>query len=80
MRAHTHSKYIPRGSLRILRSVTGTNSLESVAFLTPDMQVVVVVMNTGDRAVTFKLTDATKTIQSANVTALPHSIQTFLYQ
>ena len=74
------SKYIPRGSQRILRNVAGTDSLESAAFVTPDKQVVVVVMNTADHAVTFKLADVTGTVQSVNVTALPHSIQTFLYQ
>ena len=54
--------------------------MESAAFVTPDKEVVVVVMNTGDSPVTFKLTDITRTVQSVKVTALSHSIQTFLYQ
>ena len=55
-------------------------SLETVAFLTPDKQVTVIVMNTGDGPVTFKLSDiAGSSKQAVKITALAHSIQTFLY-
>ena len=56
------------------------SSLEAIAFLTPDKQVVVVVMNTGDQPITFKLLDIINgNKQAVKITALAHSIQTFLY-
>ena len=51
--------------------------LECVAFLTPTSNVVVVIMNRGDNAVSFKLFDADKQ-KAVKVTALMHSIQTFV--
>ncbi len=74
------SKFVPRGSLRISRSVAGSE-LECVAFLTPEKQVVVVVMNRGDDPVTYKLLDVVEggVGQAVKLIALPHSIQTFLY-
>lgn len=74
------SKYTPRGSLRIYNEVFGSD-LECTAFLTPDKQVVVVVMNTSDQPVTFKLIDTVNggNIQAVKITALAHSIQTFVY-
>ena len=67
-------------STRIFSSVENS-SLECVAFLTPDNSVVVVVMNRGDNAVTFKLLDtvASGKKQALKITALSHSIQTFVY-
>ena len=55
--------------------------LEALAFLTPDKQVVVIVMNTGDQPITFKLLDVVTggNKQAVKITALAHSIQTFLY-
>ena len=51
------SKFVPRGSVRISNTATNT-SLECTAFLTPSNQViVVVVMNTGDSDIAFKLVD-----------------------
>ena len=80
------SKYVPRGSVRINSRVTGSNSLECVAFLTPQKSIVVIVMNTGDETVEFKLADAVtagaaeeQPVQALKAKALPHSIQTFLY-
>ena len=56
------------------------SSLEAVAFLTPDKQVVVIVMNTSDQPITFKLLDVVGSDkQAVKITALAHSIQTFLY-
>ena len=52
--------------------------LECVAFLTPTSNVVVVVMNRGDNAVSFKLFDADKQKAVIKVIALMHSIQTFV--
>lgn len=75
------SKFTPRGSTRITSSVV-KSSLECVAFLTPNStDVVVVVMNRGDDSITFKLldTDASSKQQAVKITALPHSIQTFIY-
>lgn len=74
------SKFVPRGSTRIYSSVMNS-SLESVAFLTPSKQVIVVVMNRGDNSVTFKLLDDDTggDKRAVKVTALPHSIQTFIY-
>ena len=52
------------------------SSLEAVAFFT---QVVVIVMNTGDQPITFKLLDIVGgNKQAVKITALSHSIQTFL--
>ena len=65
--------------MRVLNEVRGS-SLEAVAFLTPQKQVVVVVMNRGDDPVTFKLADCIGgSTQAVKITALAHSIQTFLY-
>ena len=73
------SKYVPRGSVRISNMVSNT-SLECTAFLTPSNQVVVVVMNTEDSDITFKLMDLLpNSKQAAKLTALAHSIQTFIY-
>ena len=57
------------------------SALEALAFLTPDKQVVVIVMNTGDQPITFKLLDVVSSgsKQAVKITALAHSIQTFLY-
>ena len=65
--------------MRVYNAVIGS-SLETVAFLTPEKQVVVVVMNTGDQPITFKLLDVVAgNKQAVKITALAHSIQTFLY-
>ena len=83
------SKYVPRGSVRIDSRVTGSSSLECTAFSTPGGSIVVIVMNTGDEAVEFKLADVVnataaepdgKNMQAFKAKALPHSIQTFLYK
>ena len=68
------SKFVPRGSVRVFNAVVGS-TLESIAFLTPQKQVVVVVMNTGDQPITFKLMDSIgNTSQAVKVIALAHSI------
>jgi len=75
------SKFVPRGSRRISTAVVNS-TLECTAFLTPspNQKVVVMVMNTGDQPVTFKLADLYQgMVQAVKVTALPHSIQTFFY-
>ncbi|KAL5463704.1 hypothetical protein EMCRGX_G032629 [Ephydatia muelleri] len=73
------SKFVPRGSVRISSSVEGS-ALECIAFLTPESEVVVVAMNTGDSPITFKLLDIVAgQPEAVKVTALPHSIQTFVY-
>ena len=65
--------------MRVLNEVSGS-TLEAVAFLTPQKQVVVVVMNRGDQPITFKLVDYVGGVtQAVKVTALAHSIQTFSY-
>ncbi len=53
-------------------------TLESTGFITPDNQVVVIVMNTGDNDVTFKLHDIHYGM-AVSIKAVSHSIQTFLY-
>ena len=74
------SKFVPRGSVRVFNVVVGS-ALEALAFLTPDKQVVVIAMNTGDQPITFKLLDVVSggSKQAVKITALAHSIQTFLY-
>ena len=75
-----HSKNVTRGSVRISNTIFNSNSLECTAFLTPSNQVVVVVMNPGDKPVTFKMVDISGGgKQALKVTALAHSIQTFTY-
>ena len=65
--------------MRIANSVEGS-ALECIAFLTPESEVVVVAMNTGDSPITFKLLDIVAgQPEAVKVTALPHSIQTFVY-
>ena len=60
--------------------MTGSG-LECTAFVTPDKQIVVVVMNTGDKSVHFKLEDINNGgSRSVSAAALPQSIQTFIYQ
>lgn len=54
-----------------------TDALECTAFFTPSSQVVVIVMNAGDNDITFKIKDLVA--GSVQVTALSHSIQTFIY-
>ena len=65
--------------MRVYHSVAGS-TLECITFITPDKQVVVVVMNTGDTTITFKLLDEFNgSKQALKIDALPHSIQTFIY-
>ena len=74
------SKFVPRGSVRI-SNIVSNSSLECTAFLTPSSQVVVVVLNTGDSDITFKLTDTSPTgKQAVKLTAVAHSMQTYLYK
>ena len=73
---HYCSKFTPHGSRRIFSSVMNTQ-LECVAFLTPTGNVVIVVMNRGDSSVSFKLFDGDEQ-KAVHVTALMHSIQTFI--
>ena len=73
------SKYVPRGSVRI-SNIVSNSSLECTAFLTPSSQVVVVVLNTGDNDITFKLTDINSGAKQAlKVDAVAHSINTYMY-
>ncbi len=69
-----------RGSVRVW-SLVDNSSLECLSVLTPDSGMVVVVLNRGQDAVTFKLLDINVggQKQALKITALPHSIQTFLY-
>ena len=76
------SKFVPRRSVRIFNLVVGS-SLECVGFNTPDIKVIVEVMNRGDDRITFKLLDMVGGggKQAVKTVALPRSIiiQTYIY-
>lgn len=69
------SKFIRPGARRVVSSPS-RSALLSTAFVNPDGQVSVVVMNGGDKAVNYYLWVGG---QAAEVTSLPHSIQTLLF-
>jgi len=68
------SKYILPGSVRINSSCNG--GLNCVAFTRPDNNTVVVVQNTADNAITFKLQQGDN---SAKILIPDHAIATFVY-
>ncbi len=68
------SKFIRPGAKRI-SSATTSNKLLSTAFTNPDGSIVIVVMNQSETKLNFTLSIATNT---ANLNALPHSIQTII--
>jgi len=68
------SKYISPGSVRVKSS--SPSNLSTIAVVTPNNEVVVVVMNQQDSAVAIQLQDSGK---SASYTMPPHSITTFIY-
>jgi glucosylceramidase len=69
------SKFIRPGAKRIASSPS-RSALMSTAFTNPDGKVAVVVMNKGDRGVSYYLWVAG---QAAEVKSLPHSIQTLVF-
>jgi len=87
------SKYLPRGSKRIVSSVSGSQTysgrmrsygscdgrdgLQAVAFVRPDNQIATVVLNCGSNKIDFKLKDGRRSIR-AQIPA--HSIQTYLFE
>ncbi|XP_054713189.1 lysosomal acid glucosylceramidase-like [Uloborus diversus] len=75
------SKCLPRGSYRIglnLPSERGAlKNLDIGAFQTPEDKRVLIVVNRGEVAVNFNMFDASKGY--LNVTAKPHSVQTYEY-
>ncbi len=75
---NSFSKYVPAGSVRVNVTTKGSSSLESTAFITPEKDTVVIIMNTGDQAIDLKLYD-TAYSKALAINALPHSIQTYLY-
>lgn len=69
------SKFIPAGSKRIAAS-SNRDVLQTTAFLRPDGKTTVVVMNTSDQKLPYRLwLDG----QAAEVESLPHSIMTFVF-
>ncbi|MDB5255961.1 MAG: glycosyl hydrolase [Chitinophagaceae bacterium] len=69
------SKFIPVGSKRIACSAN-RDVLQTTAFLAPDGKTTVVVMNTSDQKLPYRLwLDG----QAAEVVSLPHSIMTFIF-
>jgi glucosylceramidase len=68
------SKYIKPGAKRIACS-SSRAQLEATAFVNPDGQIVVIVMNQGDTEVSFRLYMGE---MAAEPISLPHSIMTFL--
>jgi glucosylceramidase len=76
------SKFIPPGSVRVNVTVSTGNQLECTAFVTPDKNVVLVVLNRQDTDISVKIADVlptSRTIQALKFTALAHSIQTLIY-
>ena len=76
-----YSKFVPPGSVCI--DVKNSTSLESTAFLTPNKQCVLIVMNTQDASVDIKISDILPNSgnkkRAFKITILAHSIQTFIY-
>ncbi len=73
------SKFIPPDSVRIecvLDQPVASAMLNATAFLTPNQQVVVVVMNRFDSDVPFKLAYNNAAVE---LTGLAHSIQTYIF-
>jgi glucosylceramidase len=68
------SKFISEGSQRIACS-TNREKLETTAFVNPDGKIVVVVLNTSDDKLPYKLCISGK---AADLVSLPHSIMTVL--
>jgi len=68
------SKFILPGSVRVNSACNG--NLGCVAFLRPDNNIVVVILNQGDNAVTFKLQQGTS---SAKIVIPDHAIATYVY-
>jgi glucosylceramidase len=73
------SRFIPPGSVRVGHTnVAGYGSkISATTFLTPDNDVVLVVLNTSDDEVTFKIEDLSG--YYAKGISLPHCIQTYVY-
>ena len=69
------SKFIGQGAKRI-SSVASRSQLLTTSFLNQDNQVVTIVMNQSDKAITYNLCIGTF---STEVSSLPHSIQTIVY-
>lgn len=69
------SKFIPAGSKRIACS-TNRDVLLTTAFRTPDGKTTVVVMNTSDQKLPYRLWQDG---QAAEAISLPHSIMTFVF-
>lgn len=71
------SKFVPAGSKRIAHS-SFTNKLESVAFITPDEQVVVVILNSFEKDIPIVLKDVASQ-EVASLVIRKQSITTLLY-
>lgn len=69
------SKFIKDGAKRV-SSVASRSQLLTTSFLNPDGKIITVVMNNNDTKITYFLCVGTK---AAEVTILPHSIQTLIY-
>ncbi len=70
------SKFIEKGAKRI-SSISSRSQLITTSFLNPDGKVATVVMNTSDQKITYNFCIRSK---STEVTILPHSIQSLIYQ
>jgi len=70
------SKFLPKGSIRVGLINSGNNTLEATAFLDPNENVVVIVMNQNDSPITFQIIDQG---QYANYTIPEHAIVTLSY-
>jgi len=68
------SKYIREGAQRIAAS-SNREKLQTTAFINPDGKVVIVVLNTSDEKLYYKLFIGKR---AANLTSLPHSIMTMV--
>jgi glucosylceramidase len=71
------SKFVPAGSKRIAHS-SFTNKLESVAFITPQQQVVVVILNSSEKDIPIVLKDVASQ-EVASLVIRKQSITTLLY-
>ena len=71
------SKFVPPGSQRIEVTRSEETSLEFIGFVTPQMNTVMVVLNTEARNVTFQITDQNGGIITETIPSF--AIQTYIW-
>ncbi len=71
------SKFVPPGSQRIEVTSSEKTSLEFIGFVTPQMNTVMVVLNTEARSITFEIIDQKAGIITGTIPS--YAIQTYIW-